>query len=128
MTASLDRDEDRMPDLVLDVVGEVALAGGVLDQDHLAGLDKAALAVARGDLHPGVEVDDVLPARPVARPGPPCTVPSGRVASFSWRTRLASRRSSAASRSSSLSQTKKARVTPTDIGSKRLPCASTPAR
>src|ERR1700722_16105024 len=52
-----------MADLVLDVVGEVAFAGCVLDQDDLAGLDKTAFAVARGDLHPGVEVDDVLPAR-----------------------------------------------------------------
>src|SRR5580700_9642285 len=52
-----------MADLVLDVVGEVALAVRVLDQDHVARLDEAAFAVARGDLHPGVEVDDVLPAR-----------------------------------------------------------------
>src|SRR5258708_15026278 len=52
-----------MAQLVLDRLGQVALAGGVLDQDDLAGADDAALAVARRDLHPGVEVDDVLPAR-----------------------------------------------------------------
>src|SRR5215469_12389786 len=41
----------------------MALAVGVLDEDHLAGLYDAGLAVARGDLHAGIEVDDVLPAR-----------------------------------------------------------------
>src|SRR3984893_19044044 len=40
-----------------------AHGAGVLDQYHVADPDKPALAVARGDLHPGVEVDDVLPAR-----------------------------------------------------------------
>jgi len=50
-------------DLALDVIGEVTLAGRVLDQDDLASADHPALAVARGDLHPGIEVDDVLPAR-----------------------------------------------------------------
>src|ERR1700693_5894902 len=59
----LDRDEDRVADLALDVIGEVPLAGRVLDQDDLANADQPALAVARGDLHPGIEVDDVLPAR-----------------------------------------------------------------
>jgi hypothetical protein len=43
----------------------MALAGDVLDEDHLAGADHPRLAVARGDLHAGVEVDDVLPARRV---------------------------------------------------------------
>src|SRR5580658_1526460 len=52
-----------MPDLVLDVVGEVAFAGRVLDRDDLAGRDKATFAVARGQLYPGVEIDDVLAAR-----------------------------------------------------------------
>ena len=59
----LDRDEERVADLALDVIGQVTLAGRVLDQDHLANADQPALAVARGDLHPGIEVDDVLPAR-----------------------------------------------------------------
>src|ERR1700736_1599422 len=41
----------------------MALAGRVLDQDYLAGADHPALAVAGGDFDPGVEIDDVLPAR-----------------------------------------------------------------
>src|SRR4051794_29441822 len=41
----------------------MALAAGVFDEDHLARADDTGLAVARGDLHPGVEIDDVLPAR-----------------------------------------------------------------
>src|SRR3977135_2217075 len=66
--ALLDRNEDRMADLVLGVIGEVALAAGILDEDHVAGGDETAFAVACGDLHPGIEVDDVLPARrPVPR-------------------------------------------------------------
>jgi hypothetical protein len=36
---------------------------GVLDQEHLARADHALLAVARGDLDAGVEIDDVLPPR-----------------------------------------------------------------
>jgi hypothetical protein len=52
-----------MPDLALDMLRQVALAGGVLDQDHLADADYPALAVTGGYLHPGVEIDDVLPAR-----------------------------------------------------------------
>ena len=59
----LDRHEDRMAHLAFDGLRQMALAAGVLDQDHLAGADDAALAVARGDLHAAVEVDDVLPAR-----------------------------------------------------------------
>src|SRR5438128_5377259 len=35
----------------------------VLDEDHFAGADPARLAVARGELHARVEVDDVLPPR-----------------------------------------------------------------
>src|SRR5438045_6185402 len=38
-----DRDEDRMPDLTFDVLRQVALARGVLDQDHLADADHPAL-------------------------------------------------------------------------------------
>src|SRR5438874_13618874 len=52
-----------MPDLTFDVLRQVALARGVLDQDHLADIDHSALTVAGGYLHPGVEIDDVLPAR-----------------------------------------------------------------
>jgi hypothetical protein len=52
-----------MPDLALDVLRQVTLAGSVLDQDHLADTDHPALTVAGGYLHPGVEIDDVLPAR-----------------------------------------------------------------
>src|SRR5712691_3757402 len=59
----LDGYEDAVADLVVDRLGQVPLAGRVLDEDHLAGADLAALAVAGGDLHPGVEIDDVLPPR-----------------------------------------------------------------
>src|SRR5215213_4105982 len=59
----LHRHEDAVADLAFDGLRQVALAGGVLDQDYLAGTDDPRLAVARGDLHPGVEIDDVLPAR-----------------------------------------------------------------
>src|SRR5439155_4272744 len=55
--------EDAVADFALDRLGEVPLAGRVLDQDDLAGGDRTALAVAGGDLHTGVEVDDVLPPR-----------------------------------------------------------------
>jgi hypothetical protein len=57
------RHEDRMPDLALDVLRQMSLASDVLDQDHLADTDHSALTVAGGYLHPGVEIDDVLPAR-----------------------------------------------------------------
>src|SRR5215472_12088383 len=58
-----DRYKDRMPDFALDVLRQVALAGGVLDQNHLSDTDDPALAVAGGYLHPGIEIDDVLSAR-----------------------------------------------------------------
>jgi hypothetical protein len=58
----LDRDEDRTAHLAFDGLGEMALAVGVLDQEHLTGADDALLAVARGDLDGAVEIDDVLPA------------------------------------------------------------------
>src|SRR5262245_23381681 len=57
---SLDRDEDAVAHLAVDGLGQVPLAPGVLDEDDLARADAALLAVARGDLHAGVEVDDVL--------------------------------------------------------------------
>src|SRR3954447_12824854 len=56
-------DEDAVADLALDRLRQMSLAGGVLDQDDLAGADHPRFAIARGNLHPGVEVDDVLPAR-----------------------------------------------------------------
>jgi hypothetical protein len=49
-----------MPDLALDVLRQVALAGGVLDQDHLADANNPALAVAGGYLHPGIEIDEAM--------------------------------------------------------------------
>jgi hypothetical protein len=52
-----------MPDFTIDVLRQVSLASGVFDQDHLADADYPALAVAGGYLHPGIEIDDVLPAR-----------------------------------------------------------------
>src|SRR5580704_12286319 len=57
------RHEDRMPDFTLDVLRHVSLASDVLNQDHLADTDHPALTVAGGYLHPGIEIDDVLPAR-----------------------------------------------------------------
>ena len=41
----------------------MAFAGDILDQDDFAGTDDPGFAVAGGQLDPGVEVDDVLPAR-----------------------------------------------------------------
>jgi hypothetical protein len=52
-----------MPDFTLDVLRQVSLASGVLNQDHLADTDHPALTVAGGYLHPGIEIDDLLPAR-----------------------------------------------------------------
>src|SRR4051812_17156088 len=61
--SSIDRNKDGMAHLVGDGLGLVTLAGDVLDQDDLAGADHAALAVAGGDLHTGIQVDDVLAPR-----------------------------------------------------------------
>src|SRR5262245_13972948 len=55
--------EDRMAHQAAHRLRQVALAGNVLDQDHFAGADHPAFAVARRDLHPAVEVDELLPAR-----------------------------------------------------------------
>ena len=66
-----------MAHLARDGLGEVALAGRVLDQQHLAGADDARLAVARLDADAAVEVDDVLPAR---RGMPFVVVAAGRLA------------------------------------------------
>src|SRR5205814_8409296 len=61
--ALFDRHEDAVADLASDGLRQMSLAGGVLDQDHFAGADHPRLAIARGDLHAGIEVYDVLPAR-----------------------------------------------------------------
>ena len=60
--ALLDRYEDRVPDLPLDMLGQVALPGRVLDQDHFSGADDPTLTVAGGYFHARVEIDDVLAA------------------------------------------------------------------
>src|SRR5919108_3268787 len=59
----VERDEDAVPQPPVERLGQMTLARGVLDQDDLARADLARLAVARGDLHAGVEVDDVLASR-----------------------------------------------------------------
>src|SRR5689334_4779135 len=59
---SLERHEDAVAELAVEGLGEVALAPGVLDQQDLAGADLPRLPVAGGDLHAGIEVDDVLSA------------------------------------------------------------------
>ncbi len=46
--------------LAADGSGKMTLAVGVLDQKHLTGVDGAAFAVAGGDLHRRVEIDDVF--------------------------------------------------------------------
>ena len=51
-----------MANLAFDMLRQVALTGGVLDQDYLADADDPALAVAGGYFDAGVEVDDVLAA------------------------------------------------------------------
>ena len=60
---SVDGDEDRLPHLAADGLRQVPLAVDVLDEDDFAGTDLARFAVARGDLHAGIEVDDVLAPR-----------------------------------------------------------------
>src|SRR4051812_37727997 len=72
-----DRHEDRMAHLARDCLGQMALAVGVLHQEHLTRSDDALLAVARGDLDGAVEVDDVLPPR---RGMPRIIVGAGRLA------------------------------------------------
>src|SRR3989442_14139125 len=59
----IERPEDAVAQRAVERLGEVPLARRVLDQQHLAGTDAPALAVARGDLDAGVEIDDVLPPR-----------------------------------------------------------------
>src|SRR5437773_11313769 len=59
----VERDEDAVAQAAVERLGEMALAGGVLDEDDLARADLARLAIARGDLHARVEADDVLAPR-----------------------------------------------------------------
>src|SRR3954464_8397688 len=66
-----------MEHLARDGLGEMALAVGVLDQEHLARAECALLAVARGDLDGAVEVDDVLTPR---RRMPRIVIGAGRLA------------------------------------------------
>src|SRR6516225_2104003 len=73
----VDRNEDRASHLTGHGLREVALAGGVFHEDHLAGADNSLLAVAGRELHARVEVDDVLPAR---RRMPIKVVVAGRLA------------------------------------------------
>src|SRR3989442_2545113 len=61
--ASVHGDEDTVAQLAVERLGAMPLAPRVLDEDHLAGADPSRLAVARGDLHARVEIDDVLPPR-----------------------------------------------------------------
>ena len=65
----LNRHENGVPHLAVHRLRQMPLAGDVLHQDHLSGADHAGFAVARGQFHPGIEVDDVLPARG-GMPGP----------------------------------------------------------
>src|SRR6185312_4458316 len=58
-----DRHEDRVPHLVVDRFRKMAPAGYVFDKNDLTGADDAGFAVAGGQLHAGIEVDDVLAAR-----------------------------------------------------------------
>src|SRR5712692_8576005 len=55
--------EDAVTNLAVDGLGEMALARRILDEDHLARADDPGFAVAGGNLHAGVEVDDVLAPR-----------------------------------------------------------------
>src|SRR6185295_18267919 len=59
----VDGHEDAVTERAVHRLREVPLARRVLDQDHLAGADDAALPVAGRDPDPGVEVDYVLTAR-----------------------------------------------------------------
>ncbi len=52
-----------MPHLAADRLRQMPLAAHILHQDDFAGADLPRFPVARGDLHPAVQVDDVLPPR-----------------------------------------------------------------
>src|SRR5437773_7681196 len=55
--------EDAVAELAVERPGAVPLAPRVLDQEDLARADPPHLAVAGGDLHARVQVDDVLAPR-----------------------------------------------------------------
>src|SRR5262245_66197093 len=59
----VERYEDSVTQPSVECLGQVALALRVLHENDFTRADLARLAVARGDLHAGVEVDDVLAAR-----------------------------------------------------------------
>src|SRR5215469_3260612 len=61
--SSVDGNEDAVPGPVVDGLREMALAPSVLHEHDLARLHPAHLAVARGELHARVQVDDVLAPR-----------------------------------------------------------------
>src|SRR5262249_8912128 len=62
-SASLQSDEDAVPQLAVERLRQMSLAVRVLDQQDFAGADAARFAVARGDLDARVQIDDVLAAR-----------------------------------------------------------------
>ena len=51
-----------MAQTLVDGFTEVAFASGVFDQDDFTRTDDAGFAIAGGDLHTVVEIDDILPA------------------------------------------------------------------
>src|SRR2546429_9087456 len=57
---SVHGDEEAAARLAVERLGAMPFAPRVLDEDDLAGADAACFAVARGDLHARVEIDDVL--------------------------------------------------------------------
>src|SRR5262249_53308191 len=59
----VDGHENGTAHLAVDRLRKMAFAADVLDQDHFARADDAALAVAGGDAHAAIEIDDVLAAR-----------------------------------------------------------------
>src|SRR5439155_13831 len=58
-----ERDEDAVPQLAAERLRQMSLAVRVFDEKDFAGADAPRLAVARRDLHAGIEIDDVLAAR-----------------------------------------------------------------
>src|SRR5256886_3000094 len=60
---SVHGDEEAAARLAVERLGAMPFAPRVLDEDDLAGADAACFAVARGDLHARVEIDDVLSPR-----------------------------------------------------------------
>src|SRR2546429_8821183 len=61
--SSVHGDEEAAARLAVERLGAMPFAPRVLDEDDLAGADAACFAVARGDLHARVEIDDVLSPR-----------------------------------------------------------------